>query len=129
MPILILLIILLCFPAVEIYTLFRVADIIGWWLAAWLLGSAIAGFVLIREEKLAFIGRLVVGMQSGQHPFAAIFDSGKTLIAGVLLIFPGVISDMIALVLLLIPSRRPKMPPAASSQETEVIEGSYRREE
>ena len=128
MPILILLFILLCFPALEIYTLFRLADAIGWWLAVWLISSALFGLLLIREEKLAFFGRLVVGMQSGQHPFAAMFDSGKTLIAGVLLIFPGVISDAIALILLLIPSRRPKMP-VASTQETDVIEGTYRREE
>lgn len=128
MPILILLFILLCFPALEIYTLFRLADAIGWWLAAWLISSALFGFLLIREEKLAFFGRLMVGMQSGQHPFAAMFDSGKTLMAGVLLIFPGVISDAIALILLLIPSRRPKMP-VASTQETDVIEGTYRREE
>jgi len=128
MPILILLFILLCFPALEIYTLFRLADAIGWWLAVWLISSALFGLLLIREEKLAFFGRLVIGMQSGQHPFAAMFDSGKTLMAGVLLIFPGVISDAIALILLLIPSRRPKMP-AASMQETDVIEGTYRREE
>lgn len=128
MPILFLLIILLCFPALEIYTLFQLADVIGWWLAVWLIASALFGFVLIREEKLAFFGRLVVGMQSGQHPFAAIFDSGKTLIAGVLLIFPGVISDVIALILLLIPSRKPKIP-VNPTQETDVIEGSYRREE
>jgi UPF0716 protein FxsA len=127
MPI-IFLFILLCFPALEIYTLFQVANVIGWWLAAWLISSALSGFLLIREEKLAFFGRLVVGMQSGQHPFAAMFDSGKTLMAGALLIFPGVISDAIALILLLIPSRRPKIP-AASTQETEVIEGTYRREE
>lgn len=128
MPILILLIILLCFPALEIYTLFQLADVIGWWLAVWLIASALFGFLLIREEKLAFFGRLIVGMQSGQHPFAAMFDSGKTLMAGVLLIFPGVISDAIALILLLIPSRRPKIP-AANMQETDVIEGTYRREE
>lgn len=128
MPILILLIILLCFPALEIYTLFQLAGVIGWWLAVWLIASALFGFLLIREEKLAFFGRLIVGMQSGQHPFTAMFDSGKTLMAGVLLIFPGVISDVIALILLLIPSRRPKIP-AANMQETDVIEGTYRREE
>lgn len=128
MPILILLIILLCFPALEIYTLFQLADVIGWWLAVWLIASALFGFLLIREEKLAFFGRLIVGMQSGQHPFAAMFDSGKTLVAGVLLIFPGVISDAIALILLLIPSRKPGIP-ANRTQETDVIEGSYRREE
>ena len=135
MPILILLIILLCFPALEIYTLFQVADKIGWWLAVWLISSALAGFALIREEKLAFFGRLIVGMQSGQHPFAAMFDSGKTMMAGVLLIFPGIISDMVAVILLLIPTRRPKMPPPGGTQQqqqqqpTDIIEGTYRRED
>lgn len=127
MRILVLLIILLCFPALEIYTLFRVADHIGWWLLAWLVAAAAGGWLLIQEEKLAFFGRLVQAVQTGQSPLRAVFDSGRTLAAGWLLIFPGVISDGLALILLLIPRRsRPAPRPAANDG---VIEGEYRRED
>lgn len=127
MPILILLFILLCFPALEIYTLFRVADVIGWWLAAWLTASGVMGFWLIRLEKLAFHGRLLFSLQAGQSPLAAIFDSSRTLLAGVLLIFPGVISDFIAMILLLLPS--PHRKGTGVPVQDGVIEGTYRREE
>ena len=92
-------------PTLEIYTLFKVADAIGWWLLAWLLASGIFGWVLIKEESLAVFGRLAVAVQNGQSPFVALWDSGRTILAGVLLIFPGVLSDFVALVLLLWPNR------------------------
>ena len=68
--------------------LFKVADAIGWWLLAWLLASGIFGWVLIKEESLAVFGRLAVAVQNGQSPFVALWDSGRTILAGVLLIFP-----------------------------------------
>jgi len=127
MRFLVLLTILLCFPALEIYTMFRVADHIGWWLLAWLVGAAVGGWLLIQEEKLAFFGRLVQAVQTGQSPLGALFDSGRTLAAGWLLIFPGVISDGLALILLLMPRRRRSA--AGPAADDGVIEGEYRRED
>jgi UPF0716 protein FxsA len=127
MRFLVLLTILLCFPALEIYTMFRVADQIGWWLLAWLVAATAAGWLLIQEEKLAFFGRLVQAVQTGQSPLGALFDSGRTLAAGWLLIFPGVISDGLALILLLIPRR--SRPAAGPAPDDGVIEGEYRRED
>jgi len=106
--------------------MFRVADQIGWWLLPWLVASAVAGWVLIREEKLAFFGRVISALHSGQSPLVAFFDSGRTLLAGLLLIFPGVISDVIALGLLLIP--RPRRRVFTTPADDGVIEGEYRRE-
>jgi len=127
MRFLVLLTILLCFPALEIYTMFRLAEHIGWWLLLWLVAATAAGWLLIQEEKLAFFGRLVQAVQTGQSPLGALFDSGRTLAAGWLLIFPGVISDGLALILLLIPRRR--RPVAGPSADDGVIEGEYRRED
>jgi UPF0716 protein FxsA len=102
---LIVLLMVLLFPALEIYTMFQVADVIGWWLLVWLVFSAVFGWVLIREESMAVFGRLAVTVQNGQSPFSALWASGRTILAGGLLIFPGVISDAIALILLVWPSR------------------------
>ncbi|MDO9189100.1 MAG: FxsA family protein [Sulfurimicrobium sp.] len=122
--------ILLSFPALEIVVLFRLADAIGWWLLPWLILSAAAGWALIQEERLAMFGRLFSALQSGQPPGFAMLDSLRTLFAGVLLIFPGVISDGLAVILLLLP--RSKVPPSPAREAGEgevIIEGEWQREE
>ena len=116
---------ILVFPALEIYTMFQVAGVIGWWLLAWLVLSALIGWILIKEESMAVFGRLAVTVQNGQSPFAAIWDSGRTLLAGVLLIIPGVLSDVIALVLLLWPNQAGRHY-ARNVSDDGIIEGEVR---
>lgn len=122
---LIILFFILVFPALEIYTIFQVADVIGWWLLAWLMLSALTGWILIKEESMAIFGRLAVTVQNGQTPFAAIWDSGRTMLAGVLLIIPGVWSDAIALVLLLWPNRAGR-PDVRNMSDDGIVEGEVR---
>lgn len=119
---LIVLLLVLLFPALEIYTMFQVADMIGWWLLVWLVFSAILGWALIKEESMAVFGRLTMTAQSGQSPFAALWTSGRNILAGVLLIFPGVISDVIALILLVWPGNTPR-PNRRNMPDDGVIEG------
>ncbi len=94
---------LLSFPVLEAFSIFLLADKIGGWVLLWLLLAAMAGVALIRFERLAWGARMVFSMQSGANPMASLFASGRILLAGGLLVFPGFISDAIALVLLLIP--------------------------
>lgn len=129
MRLLIALIVVLSFPALEIYTLVQIYQHIGWWIIALLAGAALAGWLLIVEERLAFFARLVMTVQAGGSPLRALFESGRTMVAGALLIFPGVISDMLAILVLLIPARlfgrrAPRHPPGTPG----VIEGECRRE-
>ena len=121
--------VLLSFPVLEAIGIFWVANAIGGWVLLWLLLAAIAGIVLIRLERAAWGARLLFSVQSGAHPLAALFASGRILLAGGLLVFPGFISDALALVLLLIPgtwSRR-KADPLRSAND-DVLEGEFRRE-
>jgi UPF0716 protein FxsA len=128
MRLLLILFILLGFPALEIFVLAQLAGVIGWWLLLWLILSAFAGWTLIQEEKMAVFGRLFSALQSGQPLGYAMLDSLRTLFAGVLLIFPGVVSDVMALALLLLP--RPKMAPGNNPAPDEtIIEGEWQREE
>ena len=129
MQLLIVFFILLGFPALEIIVLFRVADLIGWWLLPWLILSAAAGWTLIQEERLAMFGRLFSSLQSGQPLGFAMLDSLRTLFAGILLIFPGVISDGLAVILLLLPRARALGPPPRDSGEDAIIEGEWQRED
>ena len=119
------LLLMLGFPALEIYTMFVVADAIGWWLLAWLCFSALAGWLLIRTESMAVFGRMAATMQNGSSPFAALWDSGRTMLAGFLLIVPGVLSDVIALVLLLLPNKSGKFKPRPNHNDG-IIEGEVR---
>jgi UPF0716 protein FxsA len=105
---------MLSFPVLEAIGIFWMAEHIGAWVLLWLLVAALAGAALIRFERLAWGARLLFSVQSGTHPLAALLASGRMLIAGGLLVFPGFISDVIALGLLLVPGtwRRPAtMPP------------------
>lgn len=120
---------LLSFPVLEAIGIFWAASAIGAWVLLWLLLAAVAGILLIRFERVAWGARLLFSVQSGAFPFAALFASGRILIAGGLLVFPGFISDAIALVLLLIPgtwTRRRQVPPRSANDD--VLEGEFRRE-
>jgi UPF0716 protein FxsA len=120
---------LLSFPVLEAIGIFWVAHAIGSWVLLWLLLSAMAGVMLIRLERVAWSARLMFSVQSGAHPFAALFASGRILLAGGLLVFPGFISDVIALVLLLIPgtwTQRGQSP--LRSANDDVLEGEFKRE-
>jgi len=131
MRLLLILFILLGFPALEIFVMAKLADVIGWWLLLWLIISAVVGLALIQEEKTAMFGRLFSSLQSGQPPGYAMLDSMRNLLAGALLIFPGVVSDVMALVLLQLP--RPKAsrptPRDANPGGDVIIEGEWQREE
>jgi UPF0716 protein FxsA len=122
-------IIVLSFPALEIYTLVKVYQSIGWWVVVLLLASAFAGAMLIAEERLAFMGRMIMTVQSGGSPIRALLESGRTMIAGGLLIFPGVISDVLAILLLLIPARLFGRGAQVNKPVDDVIEGEFRRED
>lgn len=116
--------ILLGFPILELWVAVLAAQKIGWWLLLWFIVSAVLGFNLIREQQFAVFGRVMGAFQRGEDPFPAVFATGRMLIAGLLLIFPGLVSDALALILLLWPRGRAKpLPPS------DIIEGEYRREE
>ena len=122
-----LLLMLLGFPLLEIVVLARLAEAGGWWVLAWVALAAAAGFVLLKEARFALLARLGSALAAGQFPIAALIDSARTVLAGLLLILPGVVSDGIAFALLLLPRAVPAevgtRQPAGS-----VIEGRFRRE-
>ncbi len=149
MRFLFLLLILLAFPLAEIWVLVELAARYGWLVLAYLILVGILGWRLIQDEKLLMVGRMAQTLQAGGTPLRAVFGSAKNLLAGILLLIPGVISDVFAVILLLLPGGG-KLPQAANDddvvsretnqreyqQETtrspsagDVIEGEYRRED
>jgi UPF0716 protein FxsA len=115
------------------------------WVVAWLLFAAIAGVVLIKQARFSLVTRLAHALSQGRFSIAALIDSFRTVIAGLLLVFPGFISDALAILLLLIPLREPAYashpdigrersrtsehpPHARESARGHIIDGEFRRE-
>lgn len=142
---------LLSFPVIEAVGIFWMAGQIGAWVLLWLLAAGVAGVLLIRFERTVWGARLLFTLRSGTHPLSALFASGRVLLAGGLLVFPGFVSDAIALGLLLMPGTwqrlrapraandgAPSSPPPSRGESPEghqganaaptTIDGEYRRE-
>jgi UPF0716 protein FxsA len=93
-----------------------------------MLAAMVAGVAVIRRAGAGFAPSLLAALQGGHAPFAVVWATGRRFLAGVLLIVPGVISDVLALLLLLWPA--PRIPPARGAPaRDDVIEGEFRRED
>lgn len=126
------LIALLAFPVAEIWILIALSQQYGWWVLLYLVAMIVLGLQLIRDEKLMFSGRMMQHLNQGGNPIKAIFGSARNIIAGILLVIPGVMTDLIAVVLLIIPVNKDaqKMPKhTQKAANDDVIEGEYRRED
>jgi UPF0716 protein FxsA len=119
--------ILLGFPLLEAVVLVRLTQTLGWWMLAWVVLAACAGVALIKEARFALLARLAAGVAQGRFSITALTDSARTVLAGLFLIFPGVISDVIALMLLLLPSSRAMNEVAQRPPQRAFIEGEFRR--
>jgi UPF0716 protein FxsA len=128
------LLILLTFPMVEIYLLIQLADEYGWWLLVYLVGITYLGLQLIKGEKQMMTVKMMQSIQAGGNPFKAMLGTARNLVAGFLLVIPGIITDIIAVILLLIPIQQPEVDATAGSYQTggngadnAGFEGNYRK--
>ena len=100
-----LVVLLLGFPVLEATLLLKLAEHNLWFTVAWVAFGVIAGVALIKNARFALMARLGEALASGQFSLAAFIDSFRAVIAGLLFIFPGVVSDLAALLVLMLPSR------------------------
>ncbi|MEP7180949.1 MAG: FxsA family protein [Betaproteobacteria bacterium] len=98
-----LLAIVLAFPLVDLYATVRIARWTGVPVWAWLGTALAAGLFLLANERVAFRANLAAAMHGEQPLLRGLLDSGRKVLAGFLLVVPGVISDVLALVLLALP--------------------------
>ena len=98
-----LLAIVLAFPVIDLVATVRIARWAGVPVWMWLALSTIAGFVLLRNERVAFRANTSAVMHGQQLALRGLFDSGRKVLAGVLFILPGLVSDLMALLLLALP--------------------------
>ncbi len=128
-----LLVIVLGFPLIDLYATVRVARLTGVPVYVWLGLAAIAGLFLLRNERTAFRANTVAAMHGEQPLLRGLFDSGRKVLAGVLFLLPGILSDVMALMLLALrfnlgPSFSPRTAAAGNpGSGHKAIDGEFRR--
>lgn len=93
-------------PILDIVSLIKAGALLGFWPTLGLVALAVvAGSTIVRHQGLS-IGRSVqASLHAGRLPVVEAFNGACVLIAGLLLLFPGLVSDAVALLLLLPPVR------------------------
>jgi UPF0716 protein FxsA len=103
---LLLVLVFLVAPLVELAVIVQVAGAIGVLDTIGLLVVvSVVGAWLARREGLGVVRRIQAALQRGQMPSTEVADGGLILFAGALMITPGFISDLLALLLLFPPTR------------------------
>jgi UPF0716 protein FxsA len=95
--------IVLIFPVLDLLVTIRFARWTGIPTLAWLLASAIAGSLLLRHEIVTFRAKTLAALRGDEPLLRGLLDSGRKVLAALLLILPGIVSDLIALTLLSLP--------------------------
>lgn len=106
MPFSILPFLLLAIPIVEIGVFIAVGDRIGiFYTLGMILLTALLGSILLRIKGFRVLARIRQQMSAGQMPAKELTDGVMILIAGVLLLTPGFLTDAIGFLLFLTPVR------------------------
>ena len=101
-----LLLLLTTVPIVELIILFRIADRFQWGpTIALVLLTGILGAWLARREGLKTLNRIQTDLARGVPPTGAMVDGLLILIAGAVLITPGILTDVLGFALLIPPCR------------------------
>lgn len=96
----------LVLPVVELYLIVQVAQGIGTLETVGLLILiGVVGVWVVKLEGLGVLARVQSELDSGQVPTASLLDGGLILAAGVLLVVPGFLTDVVGALLLLPPTR------------------------
>ncbi|MFW5921071.1 MAG: FxsA family protein [Polyangiales bacterium] len=94
-------------PLVELYLLLLVGSLLGFWPTVGIvLLTGMVGAWLAKSEGLRVLRRWQAALGEGRVPEEGVLDGLLVLVGGVLLVTPGVLTDVLGLALLVSPSRR-----------------------
>jgi UPF0716 protein FxsA len=98
--------ILVLLPLVELALLVKAGQLVGFWatLGLMVVAGVLGAFVLSRQSRGA-LRRAAKAIEEGRPPVADALDSALLMMAGLLLITPGFLTDLLALLLLIPPVR------------------------
>lgn len=90
-------ILLLAFPLIELASLILLGQAVGvGWTLLWVLFTGIAGLMLIQRQGWGMLQRLQQQMLVNRSPQAVLKSGMWGVLAGVLIAFPGLVSDVLA---------------------------------
>jgi UPF0716 protein FxsA len=111
----------LALPILEIIGFVVIGGRIGLSLTLlWMLVAAMAGLALIRHGGLNALTRLQATLNQQREPGHSLIDGAVMVVAGLLLIVPGFVSDLLALILILPVTRNFLLRRAAAHFETRI---------
>ncbi len=103
----ILILIFVAIPLLEIALLIKIGQLIGFWATILIvLVTAIVGGWLLHSQGMEALRRVLAAVDEGKPPVTPILDGLLLLMAGFLLLTPGVITDTIGIILLIPPVRQ-----------------------
>lgn len=95
------------FPLIELFLLIEIGRLIGALNTVLIVvATAILGASLAKREGLVTWSKIRMNLSQGRMPAEELFDGLLILIAGVVLITPGLITDTFGFLLLIRPTRR-----------------------
>lgn len=139
-PLLIFLLLFIGVPLVELYFLIQVGSEIG---AVRTIGlsilTAFIGAALVRMQGFGVLMRVRAASDRDEVPALELMDGALILVAGLLLLLPGFLTDAVGFALLVPPLRRfliarfvrvipHQARSGGESEHPRIIEGEYRRE-
>jgi UPF0716 protein FxsA len=93
-------------PIIELAILIRIGEATVWWAPVLLvIATGIAGAALSRWQGLRVYQRIREDARAGRMPADALVDGFLILLAGILLITPGVLTDVFGIAFLIPPIR------------------------
>lgn len=132
----ILLLLFVLVPIGEIWLLIEVGRLVGaGWTVVLVVLTAVIGAALVRIQGLATLARVRAALAAGALPATELIEGAGILVAGVLLLTPGFITDCAGFALLFPPLRR-SLAGAVLAQELargqkpeggRTLEGEFRR--
>lgn len=128
------------FPLLELWVLIRVGAAIGAGFAIGLVVlAALLGIAILNRQGFQTLARVRARMARGEEPTAAVLEGMVLAVAGLLLLIPGFLTDVLALLALIPPLRARLMrrllaaphpgQGARAPRDSRVIEGEYERED
>jgi UPF0716 protein FxsA len=127
-------------PLAEIWLLIKVGGVIGGgWTILLVVATALVGAALVRAQGLSLWSRIQGELARGAMPAEEMLRGLVLLLAGALLLTPGLITDTVGFVLLLPPfqrfviqqflARKGATVVSSGNYSARIVEAEYRRED
>lgn len=89
-------------PIIELFLLIELGRVIGTWNIIFIVVvTGVVGAMLAKSQGLSVLRGMQMDLMNGILPTDRLFDGALVLVGGVLLITPGVITDLLGFILLI----------------------------